>query len=247
MSKEATRLEDVIHGLTFRFIQPMTSLPWTLLGRLLSHPHLYALLERPNTVFPSSPVLHVDELLALRGVRRMGTFASGAIINAAVSLMPPGQSYVNVGCWNGFSLFCGMAGNRDKTCIGIDDFSQFGGPRRAFHERFDRLRSPRHLFFDSDYRDYFANHHDRRPIGVYFYDGDHAYDHQLEGLAVAEPFFAPGCIVIIDDTNWPGPRNATEDFLRDRPERYEVLADLRTAENNHPTFWNGLMILRRAA
>ena len=69
-------------------------------------------------------------------------------------------------------------------------------------ERFERFRGPTHEFHEMDYRDYFANVHGERPIGVYFYDGDHAYEHQLEGLRVAEPYFTDDCVVFVDDTNW---------------------------------------------
>jgi hypothetical protein len=175
---------------------------------------------------------------------RMSTFAMGSIINRAVAAMPADHSYVNVGTWVGFSLMAGMAGNPNRTCIGIDNFSEFGGPRQAFHERFDRLAQPgRHRFHEMDYQDYFANVHEG-PIGVYLYDGEHSYDNQLRGLRVAEPHFGDESIVIVDDTNWGQAYTATYDFIAQSSREYTVLLDQRTAGNTHPTFWNGVLVLR---
>jgi hypothetical protein len=176
-------------------------------------------------------------------MERMSTFAVAALINRAVARMSPDHSYVNVGTWMGFSLWAGMHGNPDRTCAGVDDFSMFGGPREAFHEWFDRLRSPTHHFHEMDYRDYFDRVHEG-PIGVYFYDGDHTYEHQLLGLRTAERFFGDDCVVIVDDTNWVEPYEATYDFVAESERGYRVLLDQQTVGNGHPTFWNGLLILR---
>ena len=174
---------------------------------------------------------------------RLSTFAVGTIINRAVAAMAPDHSYVNVGTWHGFSLLAGMFGNPDRNCVGIDDFSLFGGPREAFNEWFGRLGSPNHRFHEMDYREYFDRVHDG-PIGVYFYDGPHRYEDQLLGLEAAEPFFADDCIVIVDDTNWIPPYSATRDFVGRSRRNYTVLLDEETADTMHPNLWNGLLIMR---
>ncbi len=176
-------------------------------------------------------------------IPRMSTVAIGAILNEAVRGMDPDHLFVNVGVWNGFTLLSGMAGNADKTCVGVDNFSEFRGPRDAFRARFDRAQSANHRFHDMDYREYFSNVHEGT-IGVYLYDGDHVYEEQRRGLEVAEPFFADGCLVIVDDTNWSAPRQATFDFVADSKHDYELLLDATTSHNVHPTYWNGLMVLR---
>jgi hypothetical protein len=206
--------------------------------------------EVPGTSFDAlNTTLGPDTTALYRTLRpacdvpRMSTYAVGAIINRAVRRMSAGSAFVNVGVWRGFSLLSGMAGNPDRECIGIDNFSDFGGPRELFQQRFERFGSARHRFFEMDYEDYFANEH-RTPIGVYLYDGDHAYDHQLRGLQVAEPFFADDCVVIVDDTNWAEPREATLDFVAGSDRDYELLLAGRTTENRHPTLWNGVMVLQ---
>jgi len=177
-------------------------------------------------------------------IPRMATFAIGAVLNWAVAELPPQHAYVNVGVWNGFTFLAGCAENDDRRCVGVDDFSEFGGPREPFMTRFGRTRSARHEFHDMDYRRYFADVH-QGPIGVYLYDGSHEYEHQLQGLQAAEPFFTRGTRVFVDDTNLPSARKATFEFIARSSFSYRVLFDLKTARNGHPTFWNGFLGLER--
>ena len=78
--------------------------------------------------------------------------------------------------------------------------------------------------------------------GVYFYDGSHREEDQYLGLKLAEPFLAPGAIVLVDDTNWPEPRRATERWIRERG--LTVLQDIRTDDFRTSAFWNGLIVCR---
>ena len=177
-------------------------------------------------------------------VPRMSTLANGAIIARSVREMAAGTSYVNIGVWNGFSFFAGMLAGPDRKVVGVDNFSQFGGPKDKTLAVFEQLKSDSHAFYDMDYRDYFNHVHDGE-IGFYFYDGEHSYDNQLQGLQVAEPYFSRDCIIMVDDTNWEEPHQATLDFIDKSAFSYRVLLDEKTAWNGHPTYWNGIMMLRR--
>lgn len=178
-------------------------------------------------------------------IPRMSTFAIGALINVIVSRMPEGQAYVNVGVWNGFTLLAGMAGNLEKTCVGIDNFSEFGGPREAFRQRFESQKGPGHAFFDMDYRDYFKGPN-VPAIGFYIYDGDHSREHQHEGLRAAEPFLADGGLILVDDFNVDAAIDGTRDFIEQSPFAYEILLEQHTCHDWHPTFWNGIVLLRKS-
>ncbi|WP_276354231.1 class I SAM-dependent methyltransferase [Cohnella caldifontis] len=195
--------------------------------------------EIANTTLPDDDEFYKRTLYELcTTVPKLSTFGLAAIINRAVSQMPKEQAYVNVGVWHGFSFLAGMIHNPDKKCIGIDNFTQFGSPRDEFLARFNKYKSDNHYFYDMDYVDFFRSFQDR--IGFYFYDGEHSYENQLKGLQLAEPFFAKDCIVMVDDTNWEAPRRATLDFVSASPYQYSVLLS-----ESHPTFWNGVMILRK--
>ena len=187
-----------------------------------------------------------DRLFPILKVPRFSTYANAVIISRTVEEMSAGTAYVNVGTWHGFSLLAGMMEHGDRRVVGIDNFSGFGGPKTSATKRFETHRSDCHELHDMDYRDYFANIHEG-DIGFYFYDGAHDYENQLQGLKVAEPYFAPGCVIMVDDTNWDEPRRATADFMAGSDNSYEIILDQRTAWNGHPTFWNGIMLMRRTS
>lgn len=199
-------------------------------------------LEVLNTVFPSHDQELKNRLSKLVDVPRMSSLAIAGIINRAVERLPQGQAYLNVGVWNGYSFLAGLLGNESKRCIGVDNFSQFGGPAKAFQSRYDKLRGPAHSFHDLDYEVYLKEIHSES-LGLYFYDGEHSYTNQYRGLWAAEKFFAPGCLVLVDDTNWNDPRQATLDFVAASQNDYRLVLDVRTPFSGHPTWWNGLMIL----
>lgn len=176
-------------------------------------------------------------------IRRMSRLANAAVLNTAVRQMDPAHAFVNVGVWNGFTFLAAMAGNEDRACLGVDNFSEFGGPKQDFLERFVARRTPSHRFFDQDYVDFFAAGLDR-PLGVYLYDGEHSYENQYRGLMIADPFYADDAVVIVDDTNLDRAHEATLRFTQDSRLEWEVLFDRKTASMRHPSLWNGLMILQ---
>lgn len=234
---------NYVQQVSFRFLSPSAHNRVILkLNRTLRPLNIG--LELMNTRLPENRKEMQGKLHDLLRMPRMSTFAIGAIINKGVSEMRADSSFVNVGVWHGFTLLSGLAGNPEKTCIGVDNFSEFGGPRDGFLDEFTKRKSPNHYFYEMDYRDYFSNKHSGR-IGLYLYDGEHSYENQLEGLRIAEPFFSERCCVLVDDTNWEEPRRATLDFIASSRYKYQVLLDQSTGQNRHPTLWNGLFVFRR--
>lgn len=232
-----------VQGISFRFLQPSRPRPHgfrglaMLLRKIGLHP------EVANTRLPEDERELKRRLRKLCRVPRMSTFAIGAAINRAVSQLREAECFLNVGVWNGFTFLSGLAWNPEKRCIGVDNFSHNNSPRQAFLRRFAQFRGPRHTFHEMDYRDFFRSVH-RDPIGFYLFDGPHTYQDQLDGLKLAEPFFARDCIVMVDDCNWDQVRGANHDFMQQSSNRYRLLLDVRTPKSGHPTWWNGLMIFQ---
>lgn len=238
-------LAEYCAGIGFRFLQPNQRRPHGLRGLSLFLRKAGVHVEMLNTRLPENERATRKVLSPVCRVPRMSTFAVGAIINRIVSQLPDDQSFVNVGCWNGFTFLAGMSGNPMKRCIGIDNFSHPNSPRQAFLNRFNRFKGPRHDFYEMGFDEYFATIQQGK-IGFYIYDGGHTYQDQFDGLKRAEPYFADGCIILVDDTNWPQVRQANVDFMSESPGQYQLLFDRTTRRNGHPTFWNGVMLLQRA-
>ncbi len=235
---------EFVKNISFRFIKPSTKQPLGTGTLKRTLPKLGLSLDVLNTKLPEKHAEWKERLKTVCKIPRMSTFAVGAMINRGVSEMKPNEAFVNVGVWNGFTFLSGVAHNPTKICIGVDNFSQFGGPREAFLKRFNALKSTNHHFYDMDYIEYFNRLHTGK-IGFYIYDGDHKYEDQLKGLQVAEPHFSNNCIILVDDTNWPDPRQATYDFMQNSAYQYEVLLDVKTYRNGHITYHNGIILFQR--
>lgn len=245
-------LADFFHSTDFRFIQPMSPLPkgYHRINRWLQNRHLY--FDILNTKLSGLSKRRKISIQTLCNYPRMSSYAVGVFINEIVRQMPKELAYLNIGVWNGFSLLAGMIDNDDKTCIGVDNFSKWGNPKANFLKRFKSHKSGQHFFYESGYREYLNDQH-RQSLGFYFYDGDHAYEHQKQAMELAECFFAKGCIIMVDDVNWEAPRKATHDFIKESSAQYSVLFEGLThpgkgpldASAMHPTYWNGILIIQK--
>lgn len=236
---------EYIQRISFRFYNPgIYPKGFTKLNRLLQRFNLS--LEILNTRLPYHAKITQNRLIDLLEIPKMSTFAIGSIINEGVAQMPRESCFINIGVWHGFTFLAGIVGNPHKRCIGVDNFSKFDGPKELFLKRFTQYKSPNHFFYDMDYKDYFTTVHAGQ-IGLYMYDGNHSYDDQRKGLQLAEPFFSNNCFILIDDTNRNEPRQATLDFIQDSSSRYQIILDKTTCIADHPTFWDGLIILQKVA
>jgi hypothetical protein len=186
-----------------------------------------------------------DRLRRLCRRRHKGTFAIGALINRAVAAMPDDQVCLHLGVGGGFPLFAGMADNSGKCCVGVDDLA---GRRQSSSARlvarFVHRQGPRDEIHVVDVRKYLMSVH-RRPIGVCVCNRPPGYAALLERLQLAEPFFADGAILMLNDANSLPIRQAAFDYVASSPFEYRTLLDVQTPRSGHPTFWNGLMVLAR--
>ena len=184
---------------------------------------------------------------ALLKIESMSTYAMGHLINQICKNLSSNQLYLNIGCWKGFSLIAGMI---DTSCkvIGVDDFSQFGGPKDEFLKNFHKYKKENtHQFYEEDYKVFFKNFKkSNKKIDFYFYDGEHSYKNQYENLEIADYFLNEGAIIMIDDINFSEVENGSKDFVKKYSSKYEIIKEVKTFNNHcHPSFWNGLMIIRK--
>lgn len=203
-------------------------------------------LEADNIASLAGFETELQTVLQLQYLPAFCSLPMALLIQALTGALPAGQAYLNIGVWQGYSLLAGMLSHPATPCIGVDNFSEFGGPQRTFEQEFQRWAGPAHRFYVQDFVEFLAAPPlAAASVGLYYFDGPHDFTAQYQALRAADPLLAPGALVMVDDSNQGPPREASLRFLSDFP-NYQLLADLQTAHNGHPTFWNGLMILQKS-
>jgi hypothetical protein len=184
----------------------------------------------------------VAEVLA--EVPGMATENKLLLLNLAVAHLAPGEVYVEVGCYKGASIVGAARGNGGAKIFACDNFSKFDGTEEILKANLEQHAPGQVEFRNMTSRD-FLRAAPWRParIGAYFFDGGHSFTDQFEGLQYALPSFADDALVIIDDTNKREARAADALFARMVP-GFELVLDLRTPRNHHPTWWNGVQVFR---
>jgi len=138
--------------------------------------------------------------------------------------------------------------NTHCSVYGVDNFSEFNGPRNELIKNFDLLKNDKkHFFYDCDYKDFFKSYEKfKKSIDFYYYDGEHSYKNHFENLILAKEFFRSGTIILVDDINFNQVEAGTKDFLSKYKNEYEILKEIKTSNNNcHPSYWNGLMLIKK--
>ena len=166
-----------------------------------------------------------------------------ALLNLAAACLEPDEAYVEVGVLYGASMIAAMLGNEDRRFIGIDNFSLWEGSLERVEENLARfgLRPPELLVGDI-FELVPAGALEGTSIGVWYYDADHSYEAQVEGLRVAEPLLVPGALMIIDDTDWTDVERAMDAYLESQPRARRALR-LEGKERGAPQWWEGLQVL----
>lgn len=173
-------------------------------------------------------------------------------------------TYLEIGCWNGSTLCAAVTGNESilKQVIAIDNWSEFGGPKKKFFRNTSKfIRRANLQMVEQDC--FTVNLHQvfSSPVNIYFYDGAHDYASQKNAFTYFHPIFDDVFIALVDDWRWADTRNGTLDALAEL--NYEILyradlysstdSDLEAWDNkecwnrseywNREEYWNGLTLL----
>ena len=189
----------------------------------------------------------IDLRRVLLKIESMSTYAIGHIINQICKNLKKKELYVNIGVWKGFSLISGMI-NTICNVQGVDNFSEFDGPRDVFFDNFNKFKiTDKHKFYELDYKVFFKNFEKKNEsINFYFYDGEHSYKNQYDNLEISNNFFVKDTIVLVDDINFEEVEQGTEDFIRKNASKFRLIKKIKTKNNHcHPTYWNGIMIFQK--
>ena len=166
-----------------------------------------------------------------------------ALLNLAASCLEPHEAYVEVGVFHGASLIAAMLGNDEKRFVGIDSFAFRDASLEKVHANLERhgLALPELIVGDA-FELVPSGALGETAIGVWYYDAPHSYEAQLDGLRIAEPWLAPGALVIVDDTDWDYVARAMDDYLAEQPRAERVLT-IDGKSRGAPQWWEGMQML----
>jgi predicted O-methyltransferase YrrM len=166
-----------------------------------------------------------------------------ALLNLAASCLDEGETYVEVGVLYGASLIATMQGNEGKRIVGIDNFGMRNGSPEAVEQNVVRFGLPTPEIVEGDVFELVPGGAlDGARVGVWYYDADHSYDAQIDGLRIAEPLLVPGALMIVDDTDWERVERAMDDYLAAQPRARRVLT-LDGKDRGAPQWWEGMQVL----
>lgn len=167
-----------------------------------------------------------------------------ALLNLAASCLGPDESYVEVGVFHGASLVAAMLGNRGRGFVGIDSFDFRDGSLERVEQNLAHFGVDRPELLVGDVFELVPGGAlgDTR-AGVWYYDALHTYEGQMEGLRIAEPWLAPGALLIVDDTDWEQVARAMDDYLAEQPRARRILS-VDGKDRGSPHWWEGMQVLR---
>jgi predicted O-methyltransferase YrrM len=166
-----------------------------------------------------------------------------ALLNLAAACLGPDEAYVEIGVFHGASLIAAMLGNEDRRFVGIDDFGFRDASLEKVEQNLERFGVPRpELLVGDAFALVPSGALADSPVGVWYYDAFHSYDAQLEGLRIAEPWLAPGALMIVDDTDWEQVERAMDDYLAEQPRARRILS-IDGKDRGFPQWWEGMQVL----
>jgi hypothetical protein len=152
--------------------------------------------------------------------------------------------YLEIGTWKGSSLCSAMCNNK-MTCVAIDNWSQFGGLRRAkkeFLKNFNKFKGENNAtFIEKNCWDVDVSKLGK--FNIYMYDGDHTEESHYQALNHYFPCLEDEFIYLVDDWNRGHIRNGTFESIKDNQCEILYKKEFFTPSNNPKNDWhNGICI-----
>jgi predicted O-methyltransferase YrrM len=177
------------------------------------------------------------------GVENLARENNLALLNLAARCLDPGEAYVEVGVFHGASLIAAMLGNDDKRFVGIDSFAFRGATLEKVERNLAEfgLDVPELIVGDA-FELVPTGALGDTAVGVWYYDAAHSYEAQVAGLRIAEPWLAPGALLIVDDTDWDDVDRAMDDYVASQPRARRILT-IDGKSRGAPQWWEGMQVL----
>lgn len=181
-----------------------------------------------------------------------------AMMNALACCMTPDEIYLEVGTYQGGSMIGTLLGNKVRG-FAVEDFREFYGDplidnTRATLEKnlmdfdvFDRVN-----LYEMDFHKFFAlraNDIPQVPVGLYYYDAQHAETDTYEGLTLGFPFVVPGGFIVLDDNGWNMVSRGISRFLGEHYEDVKIVFSTTASDSGRNSldddWWNGTMVIEK--
>jgi hypothetical protein len=179
-------------------------------------------------------ILHVQESIenAKRGLSNL----TPSILNLAGMSNPPvrhllnnlcsypGTCYLEIGLWKGSTWISALYENQNAIyqATGIDDWSEFSGPRMEFDENcYQFLQNLTYKVYSQNCFKINLKEPFDYPVTTYFYDGNHTSEAQELAFTYFDPVFDDVFIAVIDDWKFSKVQEGTRAAFKKL--NYEIL------------------------
>jgi hypothetical protein len=138
--------------------------------------------------------------------------------------------YLEIGTWMGSSI-CSAMCNNNMTCVAIDNWSEFGGPKDEFLINFNKFKGNNNAtFIEKNCWDIDVNNIGK--FNIYMYDGNHTKTSHFQALNYYMPCLDDEFIYLVDDWNWSDVRTGTLESIE--ANNCKILYKNEIFCNDHP-------------
>jgi hypothetical protein len=193
----------------------------------------------------------------LTKVRAMTGAGIVNVLNKTSSFIDEDKCYLEIGIHRGSTLIGASLGNKVNH-YGVDSFeghaskeetAPFNSVEEGLQDAIVKLGGSNLAYFKQDYKEFFKGRTEveGKKVEVYFYDGDHQYENQYEGLRLAIPVLANEAVVFVDDSannDREAVWKAINRLLKE-DSRFRVIKEfIPRNKEMHGDFWCGLVALK---
>lgn len=183
----------------------------------------------------------------LQGLSGAGT--AQCIANVAKLLRV--NQYLEIGIYQASNLVQIATKNKDVVCCGVDNFSEnfeenknYSNPttEEVVSKRLFDLKLKNCVIIKDDFRNFLKTTNIKN-VELYFFDGPHRLQDQIDGIEMALPILADRAIIFIDDHASENVQESTR-ILLEKYKELELIRVLVGSSNVRTIFNQGQVVLK---
>lgn len=142
--------------------------------------------------------------------------------------------YLEIGTWKGSTICSAMCENK-MECICIDNWSEFGGPKKEFIKNFEKFKGENKAWFIEDDCWNVDKYLIITKFNIFMYDGNHSVESHRKALSYFKHYMEPAFIFIVDDWNSVRVRKGTLNSIVDNNFTVKYKKEIfTTRDGKHP-------------